>query len=620
VSQAMMLFSYLIRLCALVPILFASFAMGARADDKTRYTMHLVVVDLASRPDIGEVVSYVVSRPRQVHAASPDAILIRVIGMVGERVIYDDILADFSPGSERKLREDLQRNAKLVDTDTPLSVNALTARIRENVNMIEPQLNITNDPTQVRPTLVVHLVAKEFTFRTRVKGKSVIIRLNERTPPDACYRALEPHLLVGPPQTGRNPLVVLDFISPENEDIAEHSMRSVLYAMFGSMLDKMTVVAYRDRLTCVGPSDALSIRPLTDGGECAFWPMASEERTSMSCVPSGSPEGASVMTRRRNALAVGQNFAAAPPAEVPRTPQTSPSPPNSQQGSAPAGAPAPVPSIQPPQASVTPQGSPSLPDSKQGTLASNTATPSAPSQAPITPQDSPSLPHSKQGASPSAPQAPSVRPPPLPVTPQASTTPPSPRPKEARPDDALALPPSRSETPQRVSPPVETSPKLVQGPPAPSIAPTKPDVTPSRSHPPSGQTVALATRRRGQNVLKSPSTLALTRQPAVTRGTMPAGIKPEIVLRPPNPENNSMPWPIPVGIDQGQPPSWAAQSVIAVRIPEGALCDETGMIGFTFELQGVLVPDEYAIYDVVVAGACEGRTHNVSIASFATRK
>jgi hypothetical protein len=57
-----------------------------------------------------------------------------------------------------------------------------------------------------------------------------------------------------------------------------------------------------------------------------------------------------------------------------------------------------------------------------------------------------------------------------------------------------------------------------------------------------------------------------------------------------------------------------------VQIPEGATCDGAGMVGFTFELQGVMVTDEYATYDVVVAGACDGRTGDIPIASFATRK
>jgi hypothetical protein len=44
------------------------------------------------------------------------------------------------------------------------------------------------------------------------------------------------------------------------------------------------------------------------------------------------------------------------------------------------------------------------------------------------------------------------------------------------------------------------------------------------------------------------------------------------------------------------------------------------MVGFTFELQGVLVADEYATYDVIVAGACDARTGDIPIASFTTRK
>lgn len=548
------------------------FGTGALAQEATYPTLHVVIVDLSSRANIDGLVSYIVARPSKFHGAATGTVKIRVIGMVGDEVYYDKILNDQSQRSEEQVRRELQAATKdLVGSTPPLSVNAVAGRVRENVLQLERQLDIDRDLTRgMKPTLIVHLIARDLAFRTKVKGTYNDIRLDRNEAPDACFKQLGPDQLIPPPDGARKPLIVFDFVAPGELDVPTHTMRSVIYAMFGDAVARMTVLAYRDRLTCIGSGEPLSLQPLdSKSGNCGDAGPPGDAGPASLCVSPSSPEGVNAMVRRQHTLNEAQG--ARTQAQLPPGPKTQ------------------EPSVQAPTTRATPAPEPQVP-----------AEPKRP-QPPGPSQNLPPPATQSAGIQPTEPQ--------LPVQPQR------PRAKELQPKAASPNAPN-AQQPEAPELTLAVRPESQQ---QSGILVPVPGSRPEGSQPQEVRPIAIATRRKTANGRRSQSSLALTAEPTLTLGAMPENIRPRIVLLPQSAVEAGASWPFPVGIDQRQPPRWAARSVIATQMPEGATCDGAGMIGFTFELQGGLVQEEYATYDVVVAGACDGHAGNIPIASFTMR-
>jgi len=579
----------------------------AFAQESLYPTLHLVIADLSSRPNIGALVSYIVARPGKFQNSAASSTKIRVIGMVNDEVLHDKMMADQSQQSEDQLKRELEEVSRDLGKDRyPLSVNAVAGRIRDNVTQLERQLNISDDLTRgMKPALIVHLIARDLIFRTRVQGTYKDIRLDRNEPPDGCFRQLGPDQVVTLPDGTRKPLLVFDFVAPGDSDLPIHTMRSVINALLGDAAARMTVLAYRDRLTCIGSGDPLSPRPLDSvSGNCIDPGPPGEAAAPSLCISPSSLEGANAMARRQRALNDAQGR---PQAQQTPDPTVSPQPgarassdPQAPATPNPQSAPEPQqPNKQPSQTKdLQPKATPTNPLNAQQskTQVAGSQVPSSPVHPEVKqqhPANPPPATEPQQQAKLQPPQAKDLQPKTTPADPAATQ-----QPKTQGPDSQRPSPPAQPDIQQRANipaPPKETS--QLQ------------DVRP----------IVIATRRSTANGRRSQSSLALTAEPVLTQGSTPASIKPRILLLPQSAADAGQSWPLPVGIDQRKPPRWAERSIIAAQLPEGTTCDSTGIIGFTFELQGGTVQDEYATYEVAVAGACDGQAGNIPIASFTMR-
>jgi hypothetical protein len=599
--------------------------VAAFAQESLSPTLHLVIVDLSSRPNISALVSYIVARPSKFQNSAAGSTKIRVIGMASDEVMHEKTMPDQSQLSEEQLKRDLERVVRDLGPDKlPLSVNAVAGRVRDNVTQLERQLNISDDLTPgMKPALIVHLIARDLVFRTRVGDSYKDLRLDRNEPPDGCFRQLRPDQLVTLPGSSRKPLLVFDFVAPGDSDLPTHTMHSVINALLGDAAARMTVLAYRDRLTCIGSGDPLIPRPLdAASGNCSDPGPRGEAPAPSLCISPSSLEGANAMARRQRTLDDAQGVRS--PAQQAQNPAALPPPgakslPGSQTSA--------IDAARPPSTPL--QGSPSQPanpptiaDPQQG---GKQPLQTQDVQAKATPTTAPNAQQSKtqgpgpKGSGSSAPpepkQAPPASPPPA-AEPQHQARLQAPQTTDLQPKAAPASPAPVQE-PKAQGPGSQAPSRPLQpGPEQRANIPAPPKET---SLPRDVRPISMATRRSTANGRRSQSSLALTAEPTLIQGSAPMNIRPRIVLLPQSAADVGQSWPLPVGIDQRKPPRWAERSIMAVQLPEGTTCDSTGIIAFSFELQGGIVQDEYATYEVTVAGACDGQAGNIPIASFTMR-
>jgi hypothetical protein len=598
---------------------------GASAQESLYPTLHLVIADLSSRPNISALVSYIVARPGKFQNSAAGSTKIRVIGIASDEVLHEKTMTDQSQQSEDQLKRELELAVRDLGGDRlPLSLNAVAGRVRENVAQLERHLNISDDQTRgMKPALIIHLIARDLVFRTRVGSSYKDIRLDRNEPPDGCFRQLGPDRVVTLPDGSRKPLLVFDFVAPGDSDLPTHAMHSVINALLGDTAARMTVLAYRDRLTCIGSGDPLIPRPLdAASGNCSDPGPRGEAPVPSVCISPSSAEGANAMARRQRTLDDAQGVR--PQAQQAQNPAVLPPPgAKSLPGSQASVVDAPRPQSTPLQGSPSqPANPPTVADPQhQGKQPSQTkdvqpkATPTNPQNAQQSKTQGPGPQGSGSPAPPEAKQQPPANPPPV-AEPQQQANLQPPQAKDLQPKTAPANPPPVQEPKAQGLGSQGPSPQVQPGAQQRTNIPAPPKET---SQPQDVRPIAMATRRSTANGRRSQSSLALTAEPTLTQGSTPVNIRPRIVLLPQSAADAGQSWPLPVGIDQRKPPRWAERSIMAVQLPEGTTCDSTGIIGFTFELQGGIVQEEYATYEVAVAGACDGQAGNIPIASFTMR-